>query len=90
MKESKHYHGPGMVRSLTHYLFLADPRTYQIVGESNRANPAIIKTMQVCTCRLWVQTFVKRGFLIEGFFRHWCFSLDWYQICRFTMGAGLC
>ena len=31
-------------RSLTHYIFLADPRTWRIVGEPKRANPPIIKT----------------------------------------------
>lgn len=31
-------------RSVTHYMFLSDPRTLRIVGEPKRNNPAIIKT----------------------------------------------
>lgn len=31
-------------RSVTHYMFLSDPRTLRIIGEPKRNNPAIIKT----------------------------------------------
>ncbi|THG98059.1 hypothetical protein EW145_g7490 [Phellinidium pouzarii] len=31
-------------RSVTHFMFLADPRTARIIGEPKRNNPAIIKT----------------------------------------------
>ncbi|KAI5118339.1 hypothetical protein M0805_009142 [Coniferiporia weirii] len=31
-------------RSVTHYMFLADPRTARIIGEPKRNNPAIIRT----------------------------------------------
>ncbi|TFK62229.1 hypothetical protein BDN72DRAFT_398687 [Pluteus cervinus] len=33
------------IRSLCHYLFLADPRTYRVIGEPREDNIAIIKTV---------------------------------------------
>ena len=35
--------GQAWFRSLTHYIFLADPRTAKIIGEPKRINGAIIK-----------------------------------------------
>lgn len=37
------YTAQAWFRSVTHYMFLADPRTARIIGEPNAGNPAIIK-----------------------------------------------
>lgn len=38
--------GRSWLRSVTHYMFLADPRTLRVIGEPKKSNAAIIRTSQ--------------------------------------------